>query len=167
MELHEQLQTTTSHITSALNFVNQGNALSDEAAHELTRLIQRAEQLRDASIRQDFSNGYSNKQLALKYVMASNDTWRIVNESATEAVGSIQQPKERLLELAPLAITDVRGERILETMRQKIAAGVRPGITVIGPHVTIRFSGTNSRHMQSVTMQVTSIVDTEVVDEEE
>lgn len=165
-ELNEQLHETTLHIDSALNFVEQGNAISDEAAYELSRLMHRAEELRVAAIRNDRAT-HTISQLCAKYVMQREQVQQIIQSlGADEYITEhINKAGNNLLELAPLAFTDVRGQLIVERMRQKIATGQRPGITVIGPNVTIRFSGADKNNLQSVSMIVVSVVDTSVKDE--
>ena len=164
MNLDDQLKETTSHINSMLTYVREGSSMSDESAHALTSLIRQAEMLRNAAVRSDREK-LTLRHLSEKYSLSMERIREILNLEGDQLLaGSINQEGHQLLELAPLAITDVRGERIVETMRQKIASGYRPGITVIGPHVTVRFSGADKNHLQSVSMLVTSVIDTAVVD---
>jgi hypothetical protein len=72
-------------------------------------------------------------------------------------------------ELADLQFADSRAERIMEELRIRLAnAGF--GVTVIGPHLTVRFGGGASKRLVCVSMQVTSITDStqrERVEDEE
>lgn len=163
-ELNEQLHETTLHIDSALKFVENGNTISDEAAYELSRLMHRAEELRTAAIRHDRKT-HTLSELSAKYVMPFEAVRQVLNiEGDAFSTDLINSKGHTLLELAPLAITDVRGERIIETMRKNIAERKQMGVTVVGPHVTVRFQSAE-KTSQHVSMLVLSVVDSSIGDE--
>ncbi len=156
------------HATEVLNstfhyVVEQDNALSDESIGALNEMIVQAKKLRNACIRKDRESS-SLQQLCVKYGLPSTRIWQILNDPQNEVISdSVTKSGCSLLELGCTAFTDVRGERIVETMRQKIAGGHRSGITVQGSCVTIRFNGPNN-NLQCVSMQITSVVDSAVQD---
>lgn len=163
--IDKSFKETTAILNTMIGYVEQGNStLSDESAHALNEMIVQAKNLRNAGIRKDSENS-SLQQLCVKYDLPSTRIWQILNDPQYEVISdSVLNSGCSLLELGCTAFTDIRGERIVETMRQKIAAGHRFGITVMGPNVTLRFNGAKN-NLQCVSMQIVSVVDSEVQDD--
>lgn len=163
--IDESFKQATEVLKSTFQYVvEKDQTLSDESIGALNEMIREAKKLRNACIRKDRETS-TLQQLCVKYGLPSTRIWQILNDPQHEVLSdAVTDSGCSLLELGCTAFTDVRGERIVETMRQKIAAGHRLGITVIGPNVTVRFNGIN-QNLQCVSMQITSVVDSSVQDD--
>lgn len=150
-------------VADATQLILKGEFPGDTDGTYISSLLEQATTLRDEAVCYESKGGMSTGEIARKYRMDEKEVSKILDENFIVS-DSINHSGDHLLELGPLAFTDVRGERIVETMRQKIATGQRPGITVIGPNVTIRFNGANS-NLQCVSMQIISVVDSAVQDD--
>jgi hypothetical protein len=158
------------HVDDAINNAQEGHVFDDEEAQLLTQLIENAERLRENSIRAEFANNTPPKVLAKKYSLDAEKVWRIINAPHEVISGVVAKTEfkesSNLLELGSLAFTDVRGERIVEQMRQRLAKNF--GVTVMGNWVTVRFSegeGKN-RPLLQVSMQIASVVSSDIKQEE-
>lgn len=160
----KNLQDALLSVSNVIEEVQDGKIVTSDEAIFLCTLIERATSLRDNSIRFDHSKGMSQKQLAVKYSLTQTQLWPIVNvpyEVISNTV--LTKSKDRLLELGMSAFTDNRGVRIVETLRKRIAnAGM--GVTLQGTFLTVRFS--EGKALQQVSMQINSIVDSEVEEED-
>lgn len=161
-KLREHLQAAITNINQAIEEVQNGVALDEDEASLLAQLIEDSKRMRDNMIRyESHTGGLSTKQLAAKYLLSSTRVWQIVNAQTGEVISDATniKTKSRLLELGSSALTDIRGVRIVESLRQKIAvAGM--GVTLQGTLLTVRFS--EGKALQQVSMQVSSIIDSEV-----
>jgi hypothetical protein len=167
LNLNHHLQQARAAIASAWQRYDEdkSSALTFEQSQTLAGVIEDAITLRDAAMTFDYQNGMSLAAISRSYRLEEKEAARIVNANANEVISDSIDTKTggRMMELGTSALTDIRGVRIVETLRQKIAkAGM--GVTVQGTSIAVRCG--EGKSLQQVSMQVVSVIDTEVLEEE-
>ncbi|MET0980262.1 MAG: hypothetical protein ABWX90_03340 [Candidatus Saccharimonadales bacterium] len=164
MNISQHLQQARAEIANAFQRFDEdkSSALTYQQIGTLAGVIEDAITLRDAAMMFDYKNGLSLREISRSYRVDEKEAARIVNANASEVISDSTNIKTggRMMELGTAALIDIRGVRIVETMRQKIAQVM--GVTVQGSSIAVRFG--EGKSLQQVSMQVVSVIDTEVME---